>query len=227
MAKIKSFGVRAFIGSAEIGGLKTVDLPEVEVTDVDLTTHGSAGSYREYQGGLKDGGAVTIGGAYDIEDAGQGFMRTPANVGGTYAMAVVFSDGSNATFQAVLKGYGVTNPLDENVEFSASFKMTGAVRFFVDPPFAIITGITSPAGIDPLVLSRAEDIGGKPHYADENFSLDYDAGVWVLQGSIGANAYTATVESISDDPFDIGDAEWEVSAGAGAPTITPAYTPPA
>jgi predicted secreted protein len=154
MAKIKSFGIRVFVGSEEIGGLKSVDLPETEVTDIDLTTHDTSTGFRVYDGGLKDGGTVTIGGAYDIEDDGQDLLRDPDEQGETYPVAVVFSDGSNATFDAVVKGYGITNPLDENLEFTSSLKISGETNYSQYPPYLEVTGITTPAGSDPLILSR-------------------------------------------------------------------------
>ena len=151
MAKIKSFGIRVFVGSEEIGGLKSVDLPETEVTDIDLTTHDTSTGFRVYDGGLKDGGTVTIGGAYDIEDAGQDLLRDPDEQGETYSVAVVFSDGSNATFDAVVKGYGITNPLDENLEFTSSLKISGETNYLSVPPFMVVTG-TLTDGTDPVVF---------------------------------------------------------------------------
>ena len=130
MAKIRSFGVAVSVATINIGGLTDVQLPEVEVTDIDTTTHDSSGGYKEYVGGLKDGGVVTLSGKYDIADTGQVYLRAPANQGGAaVAVIVMFSDGSTATFDAVVKGYGITNPLDEDVQFSSSLRISGSVTY--------------------------------------------------------------------------------------------------
>ncbi len=130
MAKIKSFGVAVTVATNSIGGITDVSIPEVEVTDIDTTTHDTAGGYRTFVGGLKDGGVLTISGLYDIENAGQAYLRNKDNQGGEpVACTVVFSDGSEAEFEAVVKGYGVTNPLDENVTFSASLRISGPVDY--------------------------------------------------------------------------------------------------
>jgi predicted secreted protein len=130
MAKIKSFGVTVTVATNAIGGLKSVEIPETEVTDIDVTTHDSAGGFRQFVGGLKDGGTVTLAGAYDIANAGQTYLRTAANQGAApVAVVVTFSDGSKATFNAVVKGYGVSNPLDEDVTFNSSLKVSGAITF--------------------------------------------------------------------------------------------------
>ena len=130
MAKIKSFGVTVEVDGNAIGGLTDVSIPEVEVTDIDTTTHDTEGGYRTFVGGLKDGGTLTISGLYDIANTGQVFLRTAANQGGEpVEIVVTFSDGSTATFDTVVKGYGASNPLDENVTFTASFKISGAVTY--------------------------------------------------------------------------------------------------
>ena len=130
MAKIKSFGVAVTVATNIIGGLTDVTLPEVEVTDIDTTTHDSSGGFREFVGGLKDGGVVTLSGDYNIADAGQTYLRNPANVGTTpVAVVVTFSDDSTATFNAVVKGYGVNNPLDEVVTFTASLRISGSITY--------------------------------------------------------------------------------------------------
>ena len=130
MAKIRSFGVAVSVATNDIGGLEDVSIPEVEVADIDITTHDSSGGYREFVGGLKDGGTVTLSGKYNISDAGQTYLRTAANQGGdAVAVVVTFSDDSTCSFNAVVKGYGVTNPLDESVMFSSSLKISGAVTY--------------------------------------------------------------------------------------------------
>ena len=130
MAKIKSFGITVSVDANLIGGLTDVTLPEVEVTDVETTTHDSPDDFKEFVGGLKDGGVVTLAGIYDIADTGQVYLRTPANQGGAAVdIIVTFSDNSTAEFSAVVKGYGVTNPLDDAVTFSSSLRISGAVTY--------------------------------------------------------------------------------------------------
>ena len=129
MAIIKSFGVAVSVASNDIGGLTDVSIPEVDVTFVDITTHDSS-NYRDFVGGLKDGGTLTLTGAYNISDSGQSYLRTPANQGGAaVAVVVTFSDSSTCSFDAVVGGFGVSNPLDDKVEFTASLKISGDVTY--------------------------------------------------------------------------------------------------
>lgn len=127
---IRSFGVAVSVATNDIGDLTEISLPETESADIDVTTHDSANGYREFLGGLKDGGTMTLAGKYDISDTGQAYLRNPANQGGSpVAVVVTFSDSSTASFNAVVKGYGVSNPLDEDVTFTSSLRISGSVTY--------------------------------------------------------------------------------------------------
>ena len=127
MAKIKSYGVAVTVATNAIGGLTDVNVSGTEVNFVDVTTHDSSGGYKEFVGGLKDGGTLDLTGAYNIADTGQVYLR--ANPGTSAACVVTFSDTSTATFTAIVGGYSTSNPLDDKVEFTASLKITGAVTY--------------------------------------------------------------------------------------------------
>jgi len=127
MAKIKSFGVAVSVATNAIGGLTDVSVSGTDVTFVDITTHDSSGGFKEFVGGLKDGGTLELSGKYDIADTGQIYLR--ANPGASAACVVTFSDNSTASFTAIVGGYSTTNPLDDAVDFSASLKVTGAVTY--------------------------------------------------------------------------------------------------
>ncbi len=48
MAAIKSFGVTVSVATNPIGGLREANIPEVDVTDIDVTTHSSPLGFKEY-----------------------------------------------------------------------------------------------------------------------------------------------------------------------------------
>ena len=127
---VKAFGVSVSVDSNTIGGLRSVTIPESDSTDIDVTTHSSTSGYKEYIGGLKDGGTVTLEGVYLPADTGQAALADPTSQGGDpVGVVVTFSDSSTASFNAVVKGYGVTNPLDDTVTFNASLKVSGPITF--------------------------------------------------------------------------------------------------
>lgn len=129
MAKIRSFGASFSFDGTTVNGITDISLPEVSTAEIDITSHDETGGFRKFLGGLKDGGTMTVTGKYDIADSGQDKLRLETDDGTAKACVVTFSDGSTATFNAVLLGYGVTNPLDDAVEFNASLKISGTIVY--------------------------------------------------------------------------------------------------
>jgi len=122
---IKSFGVTVTVNTIAVGGLTDVQPGGVDVTFIDTTAHDSAGGWKEFVGGLTDGGTLELTGNYDVADVGQ--IELIAERGNVAAVVVTFSDTSTSTFNAVVGGYGLSNPLDDKVEFTCSLKVTGAI----------------------------------------------------------------------------------------------------
>jgi predicted secreted protein len=127
MAKIKSFGIGVTVATNAIGGLTDVGLPGIEVSMIDITSHDSSGGYKEFVGGLKDAGNLELTGRYNYADVGQDYLKD--NPGASAAFVVTFSDGTKASFTAIIGGYSVGNPLDDATEFSCSCKITGAITW--------------------------------------------------------------------------------------------------
>lgn len=129
MAKIKAFGAAISVASNDIGGVNTISISESESADIDVTTHDSTA--KEFLGGLTDFGTVTISGKYNISDTGQAYLRNADNQGGAaVACEITFSDDSTASFNAVLKGFGVeVEDVDGTVNFTATLKVSGAITY--------------------------------------------------------------------------------------------------
>lgn len=112
-------------GGSPADNLTDINIPEADRTIIDTTTHDTEGDYRTFVGGLKDGGTLTVSGKYP----GGGGLNADDDDGTPKTVVVTFSDGSSATCEAILLGYGATNPLDDSVGWSASLKISGPVEF--------------------------------------------------------------------------------------------------
>ena len=124
---IKSYGIAVTVASNDIGDLTDVSISGGDVNFVDITTHDSTSGFKEFVGGLKDGGSLDLTGAYKVADTGQAYLF--ANLGATGAVVVTFSDSSTASFDVVVGAYNTSNPLDDKVEFTCSSKITGDVAY--------------------------------------------------------------------------------------------------
>jgi hypothetical protein len=123
MAKIRSFGATITVATNAVGGLTEINGPVPEAAMIDSTTLGSANNAREFCGGLIDGGVVTLAGKYDFADVGQTYLRD--HIGGSAACVKTHSSGSKCTFTGIIQAVGCDNPLDDEVTFAATIKVTG------------------------------------------------------------------------------------------------------
>lgn len=125
MAKIRSFGTTLTVATHAVGGIVEINGPVPEAAMIDSTTLGSADNSREFTGGLIDGGTVTITGKYDFADVGQEHLRD--NIGASADCVKTHSSASKASFTAIIQSFGVGNPLDDDVSFECTLKVTGKV----------------------------------------------------------------------------------------------------
>jgi predicted secreted protein len=125
MAGKKSFGVTVSIGATLIGGLTNASNSGGDVNFIDTTTHDSEGGWKEFVGGLIDGGTFDIEGNYDLTDAGQ--LALVTGIATTVAVIMTFSDGSTAECDAIIGKYDVGNELDGVITFTCPLKVTGPI----------------------------------------------------------------------------------------------------
>jgi len=125
MAGTKSFGVAVSVGGSSIGGLISVTLNGGDVNFIDITTQDSAGGWKEYIGGLIDGGTIDLTGNYDSDNAGQTSLNT--NIGDKLACVITFSDASTLSCDVIVGKYNVTNELDSAIGFTCPLKVTGPI----------------------------------------------------------------------------------------------------
>lgn len=105
-----------------------LDLGDTE--EIDVTTHDSAGSYRETVNGFKAPAEISFPIVYDPAEADHEYLR--ANHGGTAkAFKIILPDAGNAqfAFSAIIKGFRVSAPVDGRLEATVSVKPTGDITF--------------------------------------------------------------------------------------------------
>lgn len=97
----------------------------IEVDDIDITTYGS-GMFKEYMAGLKDGGELEISVLFKKDDAGQ--IALYNDLGGpAKTFQIVLPEGSIWEFNAYVKSFKNSIPIDDKITASITFKLTGAV----------------------------------------------------------------------------------------------------
>jgi predicted secreted protein len=217
MAKIKSFGARVYLNGILVGGASDISASGTDVAFIETTTHDTAGGYRLFLGGLKDGGNLEVSGKYNYSDSGQAEWKSEEGM--RHSVNVILSDNNGLTFNVIVGGFQTSNPLDDAVEFMASAKITGEVF----PVFgqAAVTG-TLTDGTDTVTFENMDFDGianGKIKYAnDDGDEIEWDSANnrWVMTHADSTAQWRSTSATLTP----ILATGWTpVSPATGTPTI--------
>lgn len=122
-----------FDGTA-IGFLTSLDGPEEEVEEVEVTNHDSGGR-REFVFGLIDSGSISIEGRFAPENTGQALLRTSlsARTIAETVLTLVSDPVVTYTFDSFVQSLSIANPFDDASGFTATLRITGDVVEAVVP----------------------------------------------------------------------------------------------
>ena len=129
MGGISGFGTELKVNDKVIGSLTSIGGIEMSADTIDVSTHDSADGFREYVGGMKDGGEVPIEGNFANKDEGQEELLTAFESGEVQSCIITFPDESTWEFDAIVTAYGHTEPMDDKIGFASSLKVTGKPDF--------------------------------------------------------------------------------------------------
>jgi predicted secreted protein len=116
---------------SDIAELTSLSGPNLSAETVDVTNLDSVSGYREHIAGLIDGGEVTCEGNYLGSNTSQNNLRSDleSRAVHTYRVSWPFSPAKTATFDAYVTAFGFTTPIDAQMAFSATLKITGPVTW--------------------------------------------------------------------------------------------------
>lgn len=216
MAKIKSFGAIVYINGIAVGGLTDISASGTEVNFVDSTSHDTAGGFKTFLSGLKDGGTLELTGKYNYADSGQAEWK--AEEGVSHAFYIILTDSSGLAFNAIVGGFQTSNPLDDAVEFTATARITGPV--YPVFPRITVTGTLTSNGSTPVTLGYLTIDGyteDRLLYAGFEDTLERTSGSWVLTDSATGAKWTTTNDALTPDRA----TGWTpVGAATGTPILT-------
>lgn len=101
--------------------------PSGEASDIDVTNLDSTA--KEYITGLLDSQSVNIQGQRVSTDAGQNVLRDNAGAVSPASFRITLSDGAIATFDAIIKKFGVTGAVDQAAMFTCAIRASGPVTW--------------------------------------------------------------------------------------------------
>lgn len=130
MSKVRSLGTTISISTKTIGGLTSIGGLELTAETIDTTSLDSVGGYREFIGGFKDGGEVTLEGGLDTStDKNQKSVYEALESGAVVPCIITFPNNATWTFTGVVTKFSTSAELEDLIGFSASIKVSGKPVF--------------------------------------------------------------------------------------------------
>lgn len=123
----KAIGTKLEIGSTAIGSLTNIGGPEPTADILDVTTLDSEDGYKEFIGGLIDGGEVSVDGY--LKDKGTDEATLVGYIGTEKECSITFPKGAEWSFDAIVTSFSTTAEKEDLVSFSMSLKVTGKPTF--------------------------------------------------------------------------------------------------
>lgn len=128
MGAQRAVGTQLKKGTTAIASLTEINGLELSADTIDVTALDSDGGYREFIGGFKDGGELSISGFFNPQDTGQAGLYSDFESGATQAYTIAFPAALKASweFNGVVTGFVTGAALEDAITFEATIKVSGA-----------------------------------------------------------------------------------------------------
>lgn len=116
-----------------VGAVEDVTPPSISKDTYETTHHGTSNGEKTFEGGLVDNGEASIVIQYDVSNTNHQELRARAKTAHESAKdyRFVWAD-TGATvdeFSAICTGFEPSNPMDDKVTATVTFKLSGGVTY--------------------------------------------------------------------------------------------------
>lgn len=186
----RSLGTSILINSDAIAGLTSINGVSLSAETLDTTTLTSDGGYREFTGGFKDGGEVSISGYFEPGDTdGQVAAYNAFEAGDAIPFTILYPQGASWSFNGVVTAFSTSAELEDLISFEATIKVSGKPTL----------NFSASAGLTTLALSGT---GGtlSPAYATGTRYYTFN-GVTATKVSVTATGVGQTIKMFVDGAY--------------------------
>lgn len=124
----RGLGTTLKMATKKVAGLTSIGGLDLSADTIDVTTLDSDGGYKEFIGGFKDGGEVSLSGYFDLTTgSGQKDLYDAFESGEVKDYSIEFPAAMKAkwTFKGVVTGFKTDVGLEDPVNFEATIKVSG------------------------------------------------------------------------------------------------------
>ncbi len=111
-----------------VGRVISISGPQLSAERIEITTLDSTGGYKEYIGGLKDGGEIQLELYWKKSDAKQVILRDAVNSGAVLPFKIEWPDSpaTTVTGSIIVSSFGMNTAANEGVKATVTCKLTGS-----------------------------------------------------------------------------------------------------
>ena len=124
-------GTKFYMDSQAIAEINNIDGPNLARDTIDVTSLDSTGGYREFIGGFRDGGEVTL--EMNFTESGWIDLKARFEEETNHAYSITLDEGGTNEFEfefsAWITALGVAVPLDDKITCSVTLKIDGQLTF--------------------------------------------------------------------------------------------------
>lgn len=132
MSNYAAYGTLLKLGGTTVAGVTNIGGPGLTLETIDVTNHSSTNAWREFVGGLKDGGEVSLDIVFDPAAAthrnasgGLLYLLT-TRVSGSFSITFPDSGGTVWSFTAFVTSFEPSGAVADGLTASVTLKITGA-----------------------------------------------------------------------------------------------------
>lgn len=120
-------------GGTALAELTSISGPNITTETIDVTSHDSDNTYREYISGVFDGGEINVEGLLQLGSAGQSDFITDAQDGSGDSYTITYSNTEASTWVAtcIVTSFEIIATYDDALKWSGTLKVTGKPAFTV------------------------------------------------------------------------------------------------
>ena len=117
-------------GAVTVAGLTSIGGLELSADTIDTTTLDSDGGYRDFIGGFKDAGEVSLSGFLESATGkGQKELYALFESGAKEDFVIDFPGGAKWAFKGIVVGFSTGAELEDSLKFEGSIKVAGKPTF--------------------------------------------------------------------------------------------------
>lgn len=132
MANYAAFGTLLKFGATTIASVMDISGPSLTLETVDVTNHSSTSAWREFVGGVKDGGEISVEIVFDPvaathKNASGGLLYLlTTRASGSFSLTFPDAGATVWSFTAFVTAFEVGAPVADGLTASVTLKISGA-----------------------------------------------------------------------------------------------------